>query len=90
MKGKYIKPSELLKLQQETGKSYWDLIGRPLGKKPKDPAKDVVDEYDPVQREALRMQIESALDYPQYKGGKSPKIKTWNDNDVANFLKHWI
>ena len=58
MKGKYIKPSELLKLQQETGKSYWDLIGRPLGKKPKDPAKDVVDEYDPVQREALRMQIE--------------------------------
>ena len=50
MKGKYIKPSELLKLQQETGKSYWDLIGRPLGKKPKDPAKDVVDEYDPVQR----------------------------------------
>lgn len=86
MKGKYIKPSELLKLQRETGKSYWDLIGRPLGKKPKDPAKDVVDEYDPVQREALRMQIESALDYPQYKGGKSPKIKTWNDNDIADLI----
>lgn len=86
MKGKYIKPSELLKLQKETGKSYWDLIGRPLGKKPKDPAKDVVDEYDPVQREALRMQIESALDYPQYKGGKSPKVKTWNDNDIADLI----
>lgn len=86
MKGKYIKPSELLKLQQETGKSYWDLIGRPLGKKPKDPAKDVVDEYDPVYREALRMQIESALDYPQYKGGKSPKVKTWNDNDIADLI----
>lgn len=86
MKGKYIKPSELLKLQKETGKSYWDLIGRPLGKKPKDPAKDIVDEYDPVQREALRMQIESALDYPQYKGGKSPKVKTWNDNDVADLI----
>lgn len=86
MKGKYIKPSELLKLQKETGKSYWDLIGRPLGKKPKDPAKDVIDEYDPVQREALRMQIESALDYPQYKGGKSPKIKTWNDNDIADLI----
>lgn len=86
MKSKYIKPSELLKLQKETGKSYWDLIGRPLGKKPKDPAKDVVDEYDPVQREALRMQIESALDYPQYKSGKSPKIKTWNDNDVADLI----
>lgn len=86
MKGNYIKPSELLKLQKETGKSYWDLIGRPLGKKPKDPAKDVVDEYDPVQREALRMQIESALDYPKYKGGKSPKVKTWNDNDVADLI----
>lgn len=86
MKGKYIKPSELLKLQKETGKSYWDLIGRPLGKKPKDLAKDVVDEYDPVQREALRMQIESALDYPQYKGGKSPKVKTWNDNDIADLI----
>lgn len=86
MKGKYIKPSELLKLQKETGKSYWDLIGRPLGKKPKDPAKDVIDEYDPVQREALRMQIESALDYPQYKSGKSSKVKTWNDNDVADLI----
>lgn len=86
MKSKYIKPSELLKLQKETGKSYWDLIGRPLGKKPKDPAKDIVDEYDPVQREALRMQIESALDYPQYKSGKSPKVKTWNDNDIADLI----
>lgn len=86
MKGKYIKPSELLKLQKETGKSYWDLIGRPLGKKPKDPAKDVIDEYDPVQREALRMQIESALDYPQYKSGKSSKVKTWNDNDIADLI----
>lgn len=30
MKGNYLKPSELLQLQRETGKSYWDLIGRPL------------------------------------------------------------
>lgn len=39
MKGNYLAPSELLKLQKETGKSYWDLIGRPLYDEGKDEEK---------------------------------------------------
>ena len=34
MIGKYKKPSELLDEQKRTGKSYWDLIGRPLYEQP--------------------------------------------------------
>lgn len=30
MRGNYASPSELLQAQRETGKSYWDLIGKPL------------------------------------------------------------
>lgn len=30
MRGNYKSPSELLQAQRETGKSYWDLIGKPL------------------------------------------------------------
>lgn len=39
MKGKYLAPSELLKLQKQTGRSYWDLIGRPLYDEGKDEEK---------------------------------------------------
>ena len=30
MRGNYKSPSELLQAQRETGKSYWDLVGKPL------------------------------------------------------------
>lgn len=30
MKRKYIRPSELLQRQRQTGESYWDMIGQPL------------------------------------------------------------
>lgn len=39
MKGKYLAPSELLRLQKQTGRSYWDLIGRPLYDEGKDEEK---------------------------------------------------
>lgn len=26
----YIKPSELLRRQRQTGESYWDMVGKPL------------------------------------------------------------
>lgn len=29
----YIKPSELLQRQQQTGESYWDMVGKPLTNK---------------------------------------------------------
>ena len=29
----YIKPSELLRRQQQTGESYWDMVGKPLTNK---------------------------------------------------------
>lgn len=30
MNTNYIKPSELLQRQRQTGESYWDMIGKPL------------------------------------------------------------
>lgn len=59
MKGKYRKPSELLKLQQETGKSYWDLIGRPLYDDGKD-EEEVKEDQDT--RAALQYAISLKLD----------------------------
>lgn len=29
----YIKPSELLRRQRQTGESYWDMVGKPLTNK---------------------------------------------------------
>lgn len=29
----YIKPSELLRRQRQTGESYWDMVGNPLTNK---------------------------------------------------------
>lgn len=29
----YIKPSELLQRQRQTGESYWDMVGKPLTNK---------------------------------------------------------
>lgn len=69
MRGKYLRPSELLKQQRETGKSYWDLIGRPLYDEGKDEQQE-----DPEMRRALeastRMMLNQALELPLYAGGK--------------------
>lgn len=33
MNKNYIKPSELLRRQRQTGESYWDMVGKPLTNK---------------------------------------------------------
>ena len=54
MKGQQLSPSQLLKLQKETGQSYWDLIGRPLTKKEEGPKQyTLADIEDEVNQYAL-------------------------------------
>lgn len=73
MRGKYVKPSELLELQRQTGKSYWDLIGRPLY----DDGKDVNGEST-EEDEQKKVDLMNAIDYalslsfdqPKYDKGK--------------------
>lgn len=76
MKGNYKKPSELLKEQKETGKSYWDLIGRPLYDDGKDSdSEESVKQNEPASQEqldALRYIADMALD--SYNNGKDEVI----------------
>lgn len=58
MKGKYLAPSELLKLQKETGRSYWDLVGRPLY----DEGKDDEEKASSGQISALKQLLSDELD----------------------------
>lgn len=54
MKGQQLSPSQLLKLQKETGQPYWDLIGRPLTKKEEGPKQyTLADIEDEVNQYAL-------------------------------------
>lgn len=74
MIGKYKKPSELLDEQKRTGKSYWDLIGRPLYEQPESDSQPANEQS----KYALALQLREALsdyDYPQYNGGKSKSYK---------------
>lgn len=71
MKGKYLRPSELLRLQRETGKSYWDLIGRPLYDDGKDVSEEDSQQATPDQISALQYLIGQELDKGYDKGKDS-------------------
>lgn len=60
MRGNYSRPSEILRRQKETGKSYWDLIDRPLYDEPED---------DQISMDVLNQQINQALE--RYNRGKN-------------------
>ena len=82
MRSNYLRPSELLKMQRETGKSYWDLIGRPLYDEGKD-------EGTREEAEALRYSLGVKLDnmpqiydpLPMYKGGKDGDLYRYKTSD---------
>lgn len=82
MKGNYLRPSELLKMQRETGKSYWDLIGRPLYDEGKD-------EGTREEAEALRYSLGVKLDnmpqiydpLPMYEGGKDSGLHKYKSSE---------
>lgn len=82
MRSNYLRPSELLKMQRETGKSYWDLIGRPLYDEGKD-------EGTREEAEALRYSLGVKLDnmpqiydpLPTYKGGKDDDLYRYRTSE---------
>ena len=82
MKGNYLRPSELLKMQRETGKSYWDLIGRPLYDEGKN-------EGTREEAEALRYSLGVKLDsmpqiydpLPMYGGGKGNDLHRYKSSE---------
>lgn len=85
MKGNYKRPSELLKLQKQTGKSYWDLIGRPLYDEGKDG--EGIIEDDPKKKADLMAAIDYALslsiDKPQYDNGKDKVEYVMQDSGLS-------
>lgn len=82
MKGKYLRPSELLRLQKETGKSYWDLIGRPLYDDGKDVSEESSQQATPDQISALQYLIGQELD-KGYDKGKDSQIVPYEVPDQA-------
>lgn len=85
MRGNYNRPSELLRLQKETGKSYWDLIGRPLYDEGKD--SESVIEDDPQKKADLMAAIDYALslslDKPEYNEGKDKVTYVAQDSGLS-------
>lgn len=85
MKGEYIRPSELLKRQRETGQSYWDLIGRPLYDEGKD--SESIIEDDPQKKADLMAAIDYALslslDKPEYNEGKDKVTYVAQDSGLS-------
>ena len=80
MRGKYTRPSELLKLQKETGKSYWDLIGRPLYDEGKDVEVPVQEVEDPNITAAIKYAMNLKIDNALQSGFDSGK-----DNVAGNY-----
>ena len=88
MRSNYLRPSELLKMQRETGKSYWDLIGRPLYDEGKD-------EGTREEAEALRYSLGVKLDnmpqiydpLPMYGDGKGDNLHRYKSSEdfIADF-----
>ena len=85
MRGNYNRPSELLRLQKETGKSYWDLIGRPLYDEGKD--SESIIEDDPQKKADLMAAIDYALslslDKPEYNEGKDKVTYVAQDSSLS-------
>lgn len=80
MKGEYNKPSELLRLQKQTGKSYWDLIGRPLYEDGKDK-----EEISDSERQDLMNAIDYAmsLQLDKYNDGKDKITYVAKDSGLS-------
>lgn len=71
MKGRYKRPSELLQEQRKTGKSYWDLIGRPLY----DEGKDEQQEFKPATDNQIQaLQYLMSLNIDSYDEGKDALV----------------
>lgn len=71
MKGNYRRPSELLQEQRKTGKSYWDLIGRPLY----DEGKDEQQEFKPATDNQIQaLQYLMSLNVDSYDEGKDALV----------------
>lgn len=87
MKGKYSRPSELLKKQKETGLSYWDLIGRPL-------YDDGKDDATRDEAEQLRYSIGVKLDnmpqiydpVPTYDDGKDERPNLYREDQTGKYF----
>lgn len=89
MIGKYKKPSELLDEQKRTGKSYWDLIGRPLYEQPESDSQPANEQS----KYALALQLREALsdyDYPQYKKGKGGQSYTYKPTGKYAHIQEYI
>lgn len=89
MIGKYKKPSELLDEQKRTGKSYWDLIGRPLYEQPESDSQPANEQS----KYALALQLREALsdyDYPQYKKGKGGQSYTYKPTGKYARIQEYI